>query len=78
MARAATAPERTQVRAQAKWVRMSARKARIVLDHLRGRTVPEGRTVLAVPPRAQKRLEREVARFDPRHPTPYERFAALT
>jgi hypothetical protein len=32
---------------------------------------------LAVTPRAARRLEREVARFDPRHPTPYERFAAL-
>jgi hypothetical protein len=29
-------------------------------------------------PRAAQRLEREIARFDPRHPTPYERFAALT
>ena len=47
--------ERTQVRAQAKWVRMSARKARIVLDNLRGRTVPEARTVLAFTPRAAAR-----------------------
>ena len=43
------------VRAQAKWVRMSARKARIVLDHLRGRTVPEARTILAFTPRAAAR-----------------------
>jgi large subunit ribosomal protein L22 len=42
----------TQVRAQAKWVRMSARKARLVLDNVRGRTVPEARTVLAFTPRA--------------------------
>ena len=55
MAKAATAPERVQVRAQAKWVRMSARKARLVLDHLRGRTVPEARTVLAFTPRAAAR-----------------------
>jgi ribosomal protein L22 len=48
-------PERIQVRAQAKWVRMSARKARIVLDHLRGRTVPEARTILAFTPRAAAR-----------------------
>jgi large subunit ribosomal protein L22 len=47
--------ERTQVRAQAKWVRMSARKARLVLDNLRGRTVPEARTVLAFTPRAAAR-----------------------
>ena len=43
------------MRAQAKWVRMSARKARIVLDHLRGRTVPEARTILAFTPRAAAR-----------------------
>ena len=52
---AKTTPERIQVRAQAKWVRMSARKARIVLDHLRGRTVPEARTILAFTPRAAAR-----------------------
>ncbi|MGL6280671.1 MAG: 50S ribosomal protein L22 [Gaiella sp.] len=40
------------VRAQAKWVRMSARKARVVLDNVRGRSVPEARTVLAFTPRA--------------------------
>ena len=42
----------TQVRAQAKYVRMSARKARLVLDHVRGRSVPEARTILAFTPRA--------------------------
>ena len=36
-----------EVRAQAKWVHCSARKARLVLDTIRGRTVPEARTVLA-------------------------------
>jgi large subunit ribosomal protein L22 len=40
----ATVPE---VRAQAKWVHCSARKARLVLDTIRGRSVPEARTVLA-------------------------------
>jgi len=35
------------VRAEAKWVRVSARKARIVLEHIRGRSVPEARTILA-------------------------------
>ncbi len=44
-----------QVRAQAKWVRMSARKARVVLDNVRGRTVPEARTVLKFTPRAAAR-----------------------
>jgi ribosomal protein L22 len=55
MAAAKTQAERIQVRAQAKWVRMSARKARLVLDHLRGRTVPEARTILAFTPRAAAR-----------------------
>jgi large subunit ribosomal protein L22 len=36
-------------------VRMSARKARLVLDNVRGRTVPEARTVLAFTPRAAAR-----------------------
>jgi large subunit ribosomal protein L22 len=40
------------VRAQARFVRTSARKARLVLEHIRGRTVPEARTVLAFTPRA--------------------------
>ena len=44
--------DRMRVRAQAKWVRTSARKARIVLEHIRGRSVPEARTVLAFTQRA--------------------------
>jgi large subunit ribosomal protein L22 len=40
------------VRAQARFVHTSARKARLVLEHIRGRTVPEARTVLAFTPRA--------------------------
>jgi large subunit ribosomal protein L22 len=44
-----------QVRAQARWVRMSARKARLVLDNIRGRSVPEARTVLAFTQRAAAR-----------------------
>ena len=44
-----------EVRAQAKWVRMPARKARVVADHIRGRSVPEARTVLAFTPRAAAR-----------------------
>jgi large subunit ribosomal protein L22 len=39
--------DRIRAHAQAKWVRTSARKARLVLDHIRGRSVPEARTVLA-------------------------------
>ncbi len=50
------------IRAQAKTVRMSARKARLVLDHVRGRAVPEARTVLAFTPRAAAReIERILA-----------------
>jgi large subunit ribosomal protein L22 len=44
-----------RVRAHAKWLRMSPRKARVVLEHIRGRTVPEARTVLAFTPRAAAR-----------------------
>ena len=44
-----------EVRAEAKWVRTSARKARLVLEHIRGRTVPEARTVLAFSDRAVAR-----------------------
>ena len=40
------------VRAEAKWVRLSARKARIVLANIRGRSVPEARTILAFTQRA--------------------------
>jgi large subunit ribosomal protein L22 len=41
-----------KVRAQAKYVRLSARKARVVLEHIRGRSVPEARTILAFTQRA--------------------------
>ncbi len=40
------------MRAQARYVRMTARKARLVTDHIRGRSVPEARTVLAFTQRA--------------------------
>jgi ribosomal protein L22 len=43
------------VKAAAKWVRISPRKARLVVEHIRGRTVPEARTVLAFTPRAAAR-----------------------
>jgi ribosomal protein L22 len=60
------------VHAQAKWVRMSARKARLVLDHIRGRTVPEARTILAFTPRAaateiEKVLRSAVANAEANH-----------
>ena len=43
------------MRAQAKWVRTSARKARVVAEHIRGRSVPEARAVLAFTQRAAAR-----------------------
>jgi ribosomal protein L22 len=51
----ATAAETQTVRAQAKWVRTSARKARVVAEHIRGRSVPEARAVLAFTTRAAAR-----------------------
>jgi ribosomal protein L22 len=54
--------ERQEVRAVAKWVRMSPRKARLVADHIRGRSVPEARTVLAFTPRAAARELEKVLR----------------
>ena len=54
--------ETQTVRAQAKWVRMSARKGRIVAEHIRGRSVPEARAVLAFTQRAAAReLEKVLA-----------------
>ena len=50
------------VRAQAKWVGISARKARVVLDHIRGRTVPEARTILVFTQRAAAREIEKVLR----------------
>jgi large subunit ribosomal protein L22 len=49
------ADELQEVRAQAKWLRIAPRKARLVVEHIRGRTVPEARTVLAFTPRAAAR-----------------------
>ena len=44
--------QRQTVRAEAKYVRSSARKARLVTDLIRGRSVPEARTILAFSNRA--------------------------
>jgi large subunit ribosomal protein L22 len=49
---AALEQERETVRAQARWVHSSARKARLVTDLIRGRSVPEARTILAFSSRA--------------------------
>jgi ribosomal protein L22 len=51
----ATAVDTPTVRAHAKWVRTSARKARVVAEHIRGRSVPEARAVLAFTTRAAAR-----------------------
>ena len=48
-------PQTQEVRAAAKWLRISPRKARLVVEHIRGRTVPEARTVLAFTDRAAAR-----------------------
>jgi ribosomal protein L22 len=60
------------VRAQAKYVRSSARKARLVCDHIRGKTVEEARAILAHTPRAiardwSKLLESAVANAEHNH-----------
>ena len=46
---------RTEVRAEAKYVRAAPRKTQLVVDQIRGRTVPEARAILAF-------LERDAAR----------------
>jgi large subunit ribosomal protein L22 len=58
----AAVAERQEVRAEAKWVRVSARKARLVAEHIRGRSVPEARTVLAFTQRAAAREIEKVLR----------------
>jgi large subunit ribosomal protein L22 len=58
---AAVETQRT-VKAQAKYVRSSARKARLVTDLIRGRSVPEARTVLAFSARAVARDVEKVLR----------------
>ena len=60
------------VRAQAKYVRSSARKARLVCDHIRGKSVEEARAILAHTPRAiardwSKLLESAVANAEHNH-----------
>jgi large subunit ribosomal protein L22 len=68
----ADATEQKVVRAQAKYVRTSSRKARLVLEHIRGRSVPEARTVLAFSTRAaaidiEKVLRSAVANAEANH-----------
>jgi ribosomal protein L22 len=60
------------VRAHARYVRTSARKARLVCDHIRGKSVPEARAILGFTPRAAARdwskvLESAVANAEANH-----------
>jgi large subunit ribosomal protein L22 len=59
---AASGARNAEVQAVAKWVHMSPRKARLVVEHIRGRTVPEARTVLAFTQRAAAREIEKVLR----------------
>jgi ribosomal protein L22 len=71
--RAATpGPRRKVVRAHARYVRTSARKARMVCGHLRGKSVQEARAILAFTPREvardwSKLLESAVANAESNH-----------
>ncbi len=60
------------VRAQAKYVRSSARKARLVCDNIRGKSVADARAILAHTPRAvardwSKLLESAIANAENNH-----------
>jgi ribosomal protein L22 len=67
-----TVGDRPVVRAHAKYVRTSARKARLVCDHIRGKSVPEARAILLHTNRAvaqdwSKLLESAVANAAENH-----------
>jgi ribosomal protein L22 len=67
-----TPAERVLVRAQARYVRTSARKARLVCDHIRGKDVVEARAILAFTPRGAakpwlKLLESAIANAEHNH-----------
>ena len=67
-----------EVRAQAKYVRMSPRKARLVAEHIRGRSVPEARAGLAFTSREaaevlQKVLQSAVSNAEANHGIAEER-----
>jgi len=70
--RSRPAARRAVVRAQAKYVRTSARKARMVCGHIRGKSVDEARAILAFTPRDvardwSKLLESAVANAENNH-----------
>jgi ribosomal protein L22 len=69
---AKAAPSRRNVSARARYVRTSARKARMVCGHLRGKSVQEARAILAFTPREvardwSKLLESAVANAESNH-----------
>jgi ribosomal protein L22 len=71
-AKAAAKPRRRVVRAHARYVRTSARKARMVCGHLRGKSIDEARAILAFTPREvardwSKLLESAVANAESNH-----------
>jgi ribosomal protein L22 len=66
------AGDRVTVRAHAKYVRTSARKARLVADHVKGKDVAEARALLAFSPRSvaedwRKLLESAIANAEHNH-----------
>jgi ribosomal protein L22 len=74
-AQAASPVRRKVVRAQARYVRTSARKARMVCGHLRGKSIEEARAILAFTPREvardwSKLLESAVANAENNHEGP--------
>jgi ribosomal protein L22 len=71
-AKASDKPRRRVVRARARYVRSSARKARMICGHLRGKSVQEARAILAFTPREvardwSKLLESAVANAESNH-----------
>ena len=56
----AAVQERTEVRAEARYVRAAPRKAQLIVDQIRGRPVPEARTILAFMTRDAARDVRRV------------------
>jgi ribosomal protein L22 len=70
--KASDKPRRRVVRARARYVRTSARKARMICGHLRGKSVQEARAILAFTPREvardwSKLLESAVANAESNH-----------
>ena len=67
-----TEAEAPVVRASARYVRVTPRKARLVVDHIRGKSVDEARAILAHTPRAAavpvlKVLESAIANAEHNH-----------